>query len=55
MIRSFKMENGYPLEAEQAKKEGWAVLLPVGTMEYHSTHTQCGGATCYLDKNCMCG
>jgi creatinine amidohydrolase len=34
---SFKMEFGYPKEAEKAKKEGWPVLIPVGTMEYHST------------------
>jgi hypothetical protein len=29
---SFKMEFGYPKEAEKAKKEGWPVLIPVGTM-----------------------
>ena len=34
---SFKMEFGYPKEAEKAKKEGWPVLIPIGTMEYHST------------------
>lgn len=34
---SFKMEFGYPKEAEKAKKEGWPILIPIGTMEYHST------------------
>ena len=42
MSNSFDMAFGYPLEAEKAKKENWAVLLPVGTMEYHSTHCPYG-------------
>ena len=36
------MAFGYPKEAEIAKKEGHAVLLPIGTMEYHSTHCPFG-------------
>ena len=35
MSNSFNMAFGYPREIEQAKKEGWAFLLPVGTMEFH--------------------
>ena len=31
------MHMAYPLEAEKAKKENWPILLPVGTMEYHSS------------------
>ena len=34
---SFEMHRAYPLEAEKAKKENWPILLPVGTMEYHSS------------------
>ena len=37
MSNSFKMEYGYPLEVERAKREKWPVLLTVGTMEYHSS------------------
>ncbi len=33
---SFQMEFGYPREAEKAKAERWPILIPVGTMEYHS-------------------
>ena len=39
---SFNMEWGYPKEAEQAKKERWPILIPVGTMEYHSDHCPYG-------------
>lgn len=39
---SFNMEFGYPREAEKAKAERWPVLIPVGTMEYHSTHCPYG-------------
>ncbi len=39
---SFNMEWGYPREAEKAKKERWPVILPVGTMEYHSAHCPYG-------------
>lgn len=35
---SFKMEFGFPKEADIAKKEKWPVLIPVGTMEYHGPH-----------------
>ncbi len=39
---SIKMHESYPREVEKAKSENWAVLLPVGTMEYHSTHCPFG-------------
>lgn len=39
---SFKMEYGYPREAEIAKKEKWPILIPIGTMEYHSAHCPYG-------------
>ena len=35
--RSFNMAYGYPKEMEIAKKERWPILIPVGSMEYHST------------------
>ena len=35
--RSFQMEFAYPKEMEIAKAERWPILIPVGTMEYHST------------------
>lgn len=37
MSNSFYMDMAYPKEVERAKKENWPVLLPVGTMEYHSS------------------
>lgn len=48
MSRSFNMAFGYYKEAEIAKKEHWPVLIPVGTMEYHSTHCPygCDTLTC---------
>jgi creatinine amidohydrolase len=36
------MAYSYPKEVESVKKENRAVLLPVGTMEYHSTHCPFG-------------
>lgn len=39
---SFNMGVGYFKDAERAKKEKWPVLIPVGTMEYHSTHCPYG-------------
>ncbi|MGN1060048.1 MAG: creatininase family protein, partial [Clostridia bacterium] len=39
---SFHMATSYPKEVEQAKKEQWPVILPVGTMEYHSVHCPYG-------------
>ena len=39
---SFQMEMGFPREADRAKKEGWPVLIPVGTMEYHGPHCAYG-------------
>ncbi len=35
--RSFDMAFSYPKEMEIAKAERWPILIPVGTMEYHST------------------
>ena len=35
--RSFQMEFAYPKEMELAKAERWPILIPIGTMEYHST------------------
>ncbi len=42
MSKSFNMAFGYYKEAEIAKKEHWPILIPVGTMEYHSTHCPYG-------------
>lgn len=42
MSNSINMEVSYPKEVERAKKEHWPVLIPVGTMEYHSTHCPFG-------------
>jgi len=39
---SFNMEFGYFKEAEKAKAERWPVLIPIGTMEYHSAHCPYG-------------
>ena len=36
------MEMSYPQEVEQIKNEGRPVILPVGTMEYHSHHCPFG-------------
>ena len=36
-MASIKMEMSYPKELEKAKKERWPILIPIGTMEYHST------------------
>ena len=36
------MEAAYPLEVEKIKAEGLPVILPVGTMEYHSYHCPYG-------------
>ena len=41
-MQSFEMAYSYPREVEKAKKEEYAVLLPVGTMEYHSAHCPFG-------------
>ena len=41
-MSSIHMETSYPKEVEKAKKERWPVILPVGTMEYHSTHCPYG-------------
>lgn len=37
-----QMEKSYPREVEQAKKDGIPVIIPIGTMEYHSTHCPFG-------------
>lgn len=36
------MERSYPKEVEKAKKDKLPVLIPIGTMEYHSTHCPFG-------------
>ena len=36
-MASIRMEMTYPRELEKAKKERWPVLIPIGTMEYHSS------------------
>ena len=52
MQGSFKMEKSYPREAERAKKEGLPILLPIGTMEYHSTHCPYGCDTLVAQGVC---
>jgi len=42
MFMSFNMEWGYPKEAQKAKEERWPIIIPVGTMEYHSAHCPYG-------------
>lgn len=39
------MERAYFDQVERAKKECWPVLIPIGTMEYHSTHLPYGTDT----------
>ena len=39
---SINMAFGFTREAEKAKAERWPVLIPVGTMEYHSEHCAYG-------------
>lgn len=39
---SVNMAFGFPKEIEKAKEEKWPVLIPVGTMEYHSAHCAFG-------------
>lgn len=45
MSNSVNMELGYFKEIETAKRERWPFILPVGTMEYHSTHCPYGTDT----------
>ncbi len=45
MSNSVNMELGYFKEIEKAKKEQWPFILPIGTMEYHSTHCPYGTDT----------
>ena len=52
MKNSFYLATGYPREAEQAKKETLPVLLPIGTMEYHSTHCPYGCDTLVAQGVC---
>ena len=52
MTRSFKMEMGFPKEAELAKTERWPVLIPVGTMEYHGPHCVFGCDALVSEKLC---
>lgn len=39
---SIKMGYSYPKDVEKAKTERWPILIPVGTMEYHSQHCPYG-------------
>ncbi|MBQ2931463.1 MAG: creatininase family protein [Clostridia bacterium] len=39
---SINMAYTYPRELEKAKSERWPILIPVGTMEYHSAHCPFG-------------
>ena len=41
-MSSIEMAYSYPREVERAKQERWPVLIPVGTMEYHSAHCPYG-------------
>ena len=41
-MSSINLAFGFPKEAEKAKAERWPVLIPVGTMEYHSEHCAYG-------------
>lgn len=41
-MSSIEMAYTYPRELEKAKQERWPVLIPVGTMEYHSAHCPFG-------------
>lgn len=52
MKKSFKMEFSYPKESNIAKKENWPVLIPIGTMEYHSTHCPYGCDTLVAQGVC---
>ena len=52
MCNHVEMARSYPLEVERAKKEGRAVLLPIGTMEYHSTHCPYGCDTLIAQGIC---
>lgn len=45
MSNSVNMELSYPKEIDRAKRERWPFILPVGTMEYHSTHCPYGTDT----------
>jgi len=39
---SINMAFSFPKETEKAKSNKWPVLIPVGTMEYHSAHCAYG-------------
>ena len=52
MSKSCKMERSYPLEVERIKQENLPVLLPIGTMEYHSTHCPYGCDTLVAQGVC---
>ena len=41
-MSSIEFAYTYPRELEKAKAEQWPILLPVGTMEYHSAHCPFG-------------
>lgn len=50
--QSFEMAYSYPNEVERAKRECWPILIPVGTMEYHSTHCPFGCDTLVAQGVC---
>ena len=52
MKKSCKMEVSYPREVERIKKKNLPVLLPIGTMEYHSTHCPYGCDTLVAQGVC---
>ncbi len=41
-MSSIEYAYTYPRELEKAKAEQWPILIPVGTMEYHSAHCPFG-------------
>lgn len=36
-MSSIRLDRSYPRELEIARRERWPILIPVGTMEYHSS------------------
>ena len=51
-MKSFNMAYGYPQEVEEVKARQLPVLLPIGTMEYHSTHCPFGCDTLVAQGVC---
>ena len=40
-----RLENAYPEQLEEAKKKNIPLIIPVGTIEYHSMHMPLGTDT----------